>query len=49
MRAALADRLDADDLATLDTLLDSDGPLSLVQREDLSVHGARTIWIARRA
>jgi SAM-dependent methyltransferase len=48
MRAALDGRLSADDLATLDTLLDSDGPLGILQREDLSVRAERTVWIARR-
>jgi len=48
MRANLEGRLSEDDLATLDTLLDSDGPHGLLQREDLSVRAARTIWVARR-
>jgi len=48
MRASLDGRLDADDRATLDTLLDSDGPLGLLQRQDLSVRAARTIWVAQR-
>ncbi len=45
----MRDFLDADDLGTLDTLLDSDGPDGLLQREDLSVRAARTIWVARNA
>ena len=48
MRASLDGRMSADDLATLDTLLDSDGPVGLLQRDDLSVRAARTIWVARR-
>lgn len=45
----MRDFLDADDLGALDTLLDSDGPDGLLQREDLSVRAARTIWVARNA
>lgn len=48
MRSGLDGRLDADDLATLDVLLDSDGPAGLLQREDLSVRAARSVWAARR-
>lgn len=47
MRSGLDGRLDADDLATLDTLLDSDGPAGLLQRDDLSVRATRTVWAAR--
>jgi SAM-dependent methyltransferase len=48
MRASLDGRLDADDLATLDILLDSTGPEGVLQRDDLSVRAARTVWAARR-
>jgi len=48
MRSALADRLDAEDLATLDTLIESHGPEGLLQRSDLVVRGGRTAWVARR-
>jgi ubiquinone/menaquinone biosynthesis C-methylase UbiE len=48
IRPALADRLGADDLATLDTLLDSDAPDSVLHRSDLVVRGRRTVWIGRR-
>jgi SAM-dependent methyltransferase len=41
-------RMSADDLATLDSLIDSDGPQSVLRRDDLSVHTARTVWVARR-
>jgi SAM-dependent methyltransferase len=48
IRPVLEDRMAADDLATLDTLIDSDGPDGLLNRADLMVRGARTAWIARR-
>ena len=48
IRSGLDGRLSADDLATLDTLLDSDGPDSILQRDDLTVRTTRTIWAARR-
>jgi SAM-dependent methyltransferase len=48
IRPMLEGRLDADDLAALGTLIDSDGPGSLLHRRDLSVRGTRTAWIARR-
>lgn len=48
IRPLLQSRLEADDLATLDTLLAEDGPQSLLQRRDLKVQGKRTAWIARR-
>jgi hypothetical protein len=40
--------MSADDLATLDTLIDSDGPDGVLQRDDLTVRTARTAWVARR-
>ena len=48
IRSSLDDRIAAADLATLDTLLDSDGPDGLLQRDDLTVRTARTGWVARR-
>jgi SAM-dependent methyltransferase len=48
IRPLLEDRMTADDLATVDTLLAGDGPASLLHRGDLNVRGARTAWIARR-
>jgi SAM-dependent methyltransferase len=44
----LADRLDADDAATLAALLAADGPGSLSHRADLHIRGTRTITLARR-
>jgi SAM-dependent methyltransferase len=38
--------LSADDLATLDALTSDDGPHSVLNRTDLHVRGARTLWIA---
>jgi SAM-dependent methyltransferase len=49
MRSSLDGRMSPDDLATLDTLIDSDGPDSVLRRDDLSVHAARTVWVARRS
>jgi SAM-dependent methyltransferase len=49
IRPVLDGRVDAGDLAALDTLIDSDGPDGLLRRGDLSVRSTRTAWIARRA
>jgi SAM-dependent methyltransferase len=48
IRAALDGRLSPEDLATLDTLIESDGPDSLLKREDLTVRARRKVWVARR-
>jgi ubiquinone/menaquinone biosynthesis C-methylase UbiE len=48
IRAAVDGRISADDLAVLDTLIDSDGPDGVLQRGDLTVRNARTVWAARR-
>jgi ubiquinone/menaquinone biosynthesis C-methylase UbiE len=48
IRSGLDGRMSADDLATLDTLIDSDGPDGVLQRDDLTVRTARTAWVARR-
>jgi SAM-dependent methyltransferase len=48
IRSGLDSRMSADDLATLDTLIDSDGPGSVRRRDDLTVRTARTVWVARR-
>jgi SAM-dependent methyltransferase len=48
IRSGLDGRISAGDLATLDTLLDGDGPGSILQRGDLTVRIARTVWLARR-
>lgn len=49
VRSLMEGRLNDDDLATLDTLLESDSTEGLLRREDLHVHGSRTAWMARRA
>jgi hypothetical protein len=48
IRAILEGRMATDDLAALDTLIDSDGPDGVLHRNDLVVRGTRTAWIARR-
>ncbi|MFE2283005.1 class I SAM-dependent methyltransferase [Streptomyces sp. NPDC059443] len=48
VRDHLADRLDAEDLATFGTLLDGEGPDALPHRTDLRVSAQRTVWVARR-
>lgn len=48
IRPALDGRLDAADLAVLDTLIDPDAPASLLRRADLTVRATRTAWLARR-
>jgi SAM-dependent methyltransferase len=47
-RSGLDGRVSADDLDTLDTLIHSDGPDSVLRRDDLTVRAARTVWVARR-
>jgi SAM-dependent methyltransferase len=48
MRSGLADRLERDDRAALDTLLDGDGPDTVARRGDLAIRGTRTLTLARR-
>jgi hypothetical protein len=40
--------MSTEDLATLDILIDSNGPDGVLQRGDLTVRTARTVWAARR-
>ncbi|MER7725592.1 class I SAM-dependent methyltransferase [Streptomyces sp. NPDC096323] len=49
IRDVAAPALDAEDLAALDVLLDTDGPHSILRREDLAVRTERSVWAARRA
>lgn len=49
VRASVADVLAAEDLAALDRLLDTDGPSSILRRDDLAVRTERTVWAARRS
>lgn len=48
VRPGVDDKLNAEDLSTLDALLAHDGPHSLLRREDFEVRGSRTVWVARR-
>jgi len=48
MRSGLGGQISAGDLAALDALIDGDGPGGVLQREDLTVRAARTVWVARR-
>lgn len=49
LRDAAADGLPADDRAALDRLLDTDGPDSILRRDDLAMRTERRVWAARRA
>ncbi|WP_052852671.1 class I SAM-dependent methyltransferase [Streptomyces avicenniae] len=49
IRDGAADALAPGDLAVLDQLLDTEGPYSLLRRDDLGVRTERTVWAARRA
>jgi hypothetical protein len=48
IRAGLDGRMSVGDLAALDTLIDSDGPGSVLRRDDLAVRTTRTVSVARR-
>lgn len=48
LRRSIAEVLPPADLAALDRLLDTDGPESILRREDLAVRTERTVWAARR-
>ena len=48
IRSGLNGRMNADDLATLDILIDSDGPDGILQRDDLTIRTTRTVWVVRR-
>lgn len=47
-RESLGDRLDPDDLATLDRLLDPDDPACVDRRTDLYLLAARTVYVGQR-
>jgi SAM-dependent methyltransferase len=49
LRDASADAFPTGDLAALDRLLDTDGPHSILRRDDLAMRTERTVWAARRA
>ncbi|WP_334665636.1 class I SAM-dependent methyltransferase [Streptomyces cyaneofuscatus] len=48
LRHSVAGTLVLEDLAALDRLLDTEGPGSLLRRDDLAVRTERTVWAARR-
>lgn len=48
IRHGVADTLPPEDLASLDRLLDTEGPHSILLRDDLAVRTERTVWAARR-
>ncbi|MFF2536634.1 class I SAM-dependent methyltransferase [Streptomyces cyaneofuscatus] len=48
LRHSVAGALAPEDLAALDRLLDTEGPGSLLRRDDLAVRTERTVWAARR-
>ncbi|MBB5079034.1 class I SAM-dependent methyltransferase [Nonomuraea endophytica] len=47
IRGSVVDVLAPEDLAALDRLLDTDGPHSILRRDDLAVRTERTVWAAR--
>ncbi|MFB6784659.1 class I SAM-dependent methyltransferase [Streptomyces sp. NPDC056352] len=48
LRGTTARVLSLEDLTALDRLLDTDGPHSILRRDDLAVRTERTVWAARR-
>ncbi|MGH3158526.1 MAG: class I SAM-dependent methyltransferase [Streptosporangiaceae bacterium] len=48
LRSRLDARMDAEDLAALDTLIDSDGPDGVLRRGDLTVWAERDVWVGSR-
>ncbi|QUX31808.1 methyltransferase domain-containing protein [Nocardiopsis akebiae] len=48
IRTGVAGELSPEDLAALDRLLDTDGPHSILRRDDLAVRTERAVWAARR-
>ncbi|MGJ7906831.1 class I SAM-dependent methyltransferase [Actinopolyspora sp. H202] len=49
LRDGVAETLAAEDLSALDRLLDTEGPDSILRRDDLAVRTERTVWAARPA
>ena len=49
MRDALGDSLAADDLVTLDALVDDGGPDGVAHRDDLTLRSHRPVWLASPA
>jgi SAM-dependent methyltransferase len=48
IRSGLDGRLSADDLATLDAIIDGAGSEGVLRRGDLTIRAERTAWVARR-
>lgn len=48
LRHSVAEALTPEDLAALDRLLDTEGPGSVLRRDDLVVRTERSVWAARR-
>lgn len=48
VRKGIADQLSAQDIAIIDALLDHENPAALVNRNDVRLRGARTVWLARK-
>lgn len=48
-RSRLEGVISADDLAILDAVAGSEGPMSVLHREDLAIRGIRTLWTGTRS
>jgi SAM-dependent methyltransferase len=48
LRSSLPGLMSDEDLTTLDTVIEGDGPDSLLQRDDLTVRTTRRVWVVRR-
>ncbi|KIF78217.1 methyltransferase type 12 [Streptomyces sp. 150FB] len=48
LRGSVTEALTVEDLAALDQLLNTEGPHSILRRDDLTVRTERTVWAARR-
>lgn len=48
VRAGAADQFSPEDLPIIDALLDQANPTALVNRTDIRLRGARTVWLARK-
>ncbi|MEH0109765.1 class I SAM-dependent methyltransferase [Tersicoccus sp. MR15.9] len=46
IRETVGERLDPEDLAALDRLIDADGPQSILHRDDVEVRTERQVWAA---
>lgn len=48
LRSHLDEQLPPEDLAVLDTVIEGEGPDSILRRDDLTVRTTRTTWVGRR-